>query len=500
MRSIILTPLQLLLVVAISTLLITKSQTTPGDATPLDIGHTPSLRVITTESFHNYQNNNGKIDGLSYQLIATFAENEQKSIDIILAKNSDEVYQALDQGLADIGLLDSPTSISRNKHQRQSLPYMQTTTELIYRHGTGTPKTFEELSEKTIVIHNSEHLREKMAFIASHYPEINWQLSDLSSRELLEQLNKGMIDYTLSDSHEFISLRAIYTQTRSAFPIYYPEALSIAFADHTSETLSVAFNQHLEHIKADGSLKHLIERFYGHSADSNPRGSHTFFARVNSRLPKYQSLIKTIAEEFQIDWRLLAAIAYQESHWDPLAKSPTGVRGMMMLTQQTAKELGVKNRLDTEQSLRGGAAYLKSLMMRLPAEIQQPDRTWLALASYNIGIGHVLDVFEITEFHGGNKYRWSDVKKYLPLLEKQEWHQFTRYGYARGKEPVGYVQNIRHFNDLLEWRFPIEASAPSPTSDNIKVFDELVSDAEMKSLDPEHGPVRLSSLIAGTDI
>src|SRR5690554_7906220 len=129
---------------------------------------------------------------------------------------------------------------------------------------------------------------------------------------------------------------------------------------------------------------------------------------------------------------------------------------MMMLTLETSKLVGVSNRLDAEQSLRGGAQYLQSIMMRLPESIKQPDRTWFALASYNVGLGHVLDVREITEFHGGNPDRWVDIKKYLPLLEKEEWHQFTRYGYARGNEPIGYVQNIRHFRDLLEWRFQSE--------------------------------------------
>ncbi len=154
-----------------------------------------------------------------------------------------------------------------------------------------------------------------------------------------------------------------------------------------------------------------------------------------------------------------------------------------MLTLATAKDLGIRNRLDTASSLRGGARYFRKMKKRLPKSIKDPDRTWFALAAYNVGLGHVLDVREITEFHDGDPNRWADVKRYLPLLEKKQWHQFTRHGYARGREPVQYVQNIRHFNDLLEWRFPLsdkEQQALRAANENknqqrtinIEAFDE----------------------------
>ena len=153
-----------------------------------------------------------------------------------------------------------------------------------------------------------------------------------------------------------------------------------------------------------------------------------------------------------MDWHLLAAIAYQESHWNPKAASPTGVRGMMMLTLPTAREMGVDNRLDAAQSLRGGARYLKNIKRRLPNDIYEPDRTWLALAAYNIGMGHLEDARVITERQGGDPHLWQDVMERLPLLQKSKHYQTTRYGYARGLEAVTYVQNIRHYFSILEWQ------------------------------------------------
>ncbi|MFV0514095.1 MAG: transglycosylase SLT domain-containing protein, partial [Jhaorihella sp.] len=156
-----------------------------------------------------------------------------------------------------------------------------------------------------------------------------------------------------------------------------------------------------------------------------------------------------------------AAVAYQESHWNPKATSPTGVRGMMMLTIPTARELGVKNRLDPLQSLRGGARYLKDIRRRLSSKIAEPDRTWMALAAYNIGIGHLEDARVLTQKQGGDPNQWTAVLERLPLLQKRQFYRDTRYGYARGQEAATYVQNIRHYYSVLQWQAsPVDQWSP----------------------------------------
>ena len=190
-------------------------------------------------------------------------------------------------------------------------------------------------------------------------------------------------------------------------------------------------------------------------------GSHTFNRNMRKTLPNYQALIQQVADEYQLDWHLLAAIAYQESHWNPLATSPTGVRGMMMLTLPTARELGVENRLDPLQSLRGGARYLKNIKRRLPQRIAEPDLTWFALAAYNIGMGHLEDARVITQRLGANPDVWVDVMAHLPYLQKSKYYKTVRHGFARGTEPVTYVQNIRHYYSILEWQ-DIAQNRPLP--------------------------------------
>ncbi|MCW9016578.1 MAG: transglycosylase SLT domain-containing protein, partial [Kangiellaceae bacterium] len=126
-------------------------------------------------------------------------------------------------------------------------------------------------------------------------------------------------------------------------------------------------------------------------------------------------------------------------------------RGMMMLTLRTAKQLGISNRLDPKQSIEGGAKYFRKVKKRVPDRIVEPDRTWFALAGYNVGWGHVEDARIITQQQGADPDKWSDVKERLPLLQKKKWYKKTKHGYARGAEPVRYVTNIRRYYDVLVW-------------------------------------------------
>jgi membrane-bound lytic murein transglycosylase F len=207
-----------------------------------------------------------------------------------------------------------------------------------------------------------------------------------------------------------------------------------------------------DQVRADGRLASWIERHYGHNEGVTQIHSQTFLEAVDDKLPKYRNMIEQVAREYDLDWRLLAAVAYQESYWNPNALSPTGVRGMMMLTMNTAKEMGIANRSDARQSLEGGAKYLQYMRQRIPKQITEPDRSWFALASYNVGFGHLRDARILVARAGGNPDRWNDVKEYLPLLRKPEYYKTVNHGFARGDEPVRYVQNIRHYYSLLSWQ------------------------------------------------
>jgi len=171
--------------------------------------------------------------------------------------------------------------------------------------------------------------------------------------------------------------------------------------------------------------------------------------KIRTVLPQYRSLFHDGQEKSGIEWRLLAAIAYQESQWDPTATSPTGVRGIMQITEDTAKHLGIRDLLDPAQSVVAAARYLRDLKAKLPARIHEPDRTWLALASFNIGLGHLEDARILAQKQKLDPDLWSDVKKVLPLLALPEYHEQAKLGYARGGMPVAFVDRVRGYYSVL---------------------------------------------------
>jgi membrane-bound lytic murein transglycosylase F len=260
---------------------------------------------------------------------------------------------------------------------------------------------------------------------------------------------------------------------------FYPElqiGLKLPEAQHLGwafprfsqdDSLYLVANQFLERLRRTGVLEQIIDRYYGHVTEEgfDYINMRTYYRHIRERLPLYRNFFEQIATRHGMDWRLLAAIGYEESQWNPNAESATGVRGLMMLTQSTARELGVKNRDDPAESIEGGARYFSSLQERIEENIREPDRTWFALASYNVGLGHIIDARTLTAQRGANPNRWIDVRKTLPLLSNPYWYEQTHHGQARGYEPVKFVQNIRRFYEILT-RFeskPLLSAAVSNT-------------------------------------
>jgi membrane-bound lytic murein transglycosylase F len=231
-----------------------------------------------------------------------------------------------------------------------------------------------------------------------------------------------------------------------------PETQKIVWAlpPRSSQVLRNALASFIERARKDGTLMRIYERYFGHVQRLDSSNILGIMQRRPQLLPKLRAHFHEAQTLTGIDWRLLAAIAYQESQWNPYATSPTGVRGLMMLTTQTADRMGVADRLDARQSILGGARYLVLLKEALPTRIPEPDRTWLALAAYNQGQGHMEDARRIAQARGGNPDSWADVKEALPYLSRGTYAKATRYGYARGIEALYFAENIRNYYDVLQ--------------------------------------------------
>jgi len=409
------------------------------------------LVVLTRNSPTTYYEGPEGPSGLEYDLVKRFADTLGVKLRIVVPENFNDILPLVVRGDAPLAAAGLTVTEKRREKVRFGPAYQKITPQLVYRAGSGHPKNPGELKGLLEVVAGSSHV-ERLQELQAEYPDLSWEeRENAGSEELLIEVWQQLIDYTVADSNELTIIRRFYPELRPAFPLGTPEALAWAFARGDDDSLYNAAVGFFKDIKADGTLDQLIERYYGHISRFDYVGTRSYQAHIKQRLPVYREMFQKAAAKYGMDWRLLAAVGYQELHWNPQAVSPTGVRGIMMLTQAAAKDLGINNRLNPEQSIRGGARYLTDMIHRIPGRIPEPDRTWLALAAYNIGMGHLEDARVLTQKNKGDSDKWIDVKQNLPLLSQKKWFQQTRYGYARGREPVRYVENIRSYYDILVW-------------------------------------------------
>lgn len=413
------------------------------------------LRVLTRNSPTTYYLGPDGPTGLEYDLASRFADYLGVELKLIVPEGLEAMFSALRHGQADLAAAGLSITRERSRHLRFTRPYHHVTQQLVYRFGNERPQSLADVdSGELVVVAGSSHaetLREK----ADAFPELEWRTEEgVESEDLLIRVAERDLAFTVADSVELRMNRRYYPELRRAFDLGEPEPIAWALPREGDGSLMAAANAFLERLDRRGTLAQIQDRHFGHTERFDYVGTRIFMRHIDNRLPTYRSLFEQAAENNELDWRLLAAIGYQESHWNPNAVSPTGVRGIMMLTQNTASDVGINNRIDPRQSIFGGARYFREVRRRLPDPIKEPDRTWMALAAYNVGYYHLMDARVITERQGGNPDRWLDVRQRLPLLSQRQYYRETEFGYARGREPVIYVDNIRRYYDILAWMMP----------------------------------------------
>ncbi len=411
------------------------------------------LRVVTRNSPATYfQDRNGET-GFEYELVKRFADDLGVELQIETADNLDDLFSQLGKPsgpvLAAAGLVSSE---QRKGQARFSHPYLEVTPQVIYRNGKTRPTNAAGLVGKRILVLKGSSHAEQLAELKKQYPGLEYEESDqVEVVDLLRMVDEGQIDLTLVDSNELAMNQVYFSNVRVAFDLGDARDQRWAVAAGEDNSLLNEINEFLDKVQKNGTLQRLKDRYYGHVDVLGYVGAYTFAQHLQQRLPRFEKHFRTYAKQEQVDWRLLAAIGYQESMWQPEVTSKTGVRGLMMLTQRTAQAMGVSNRLDPVQSIRGGAKYFMHVKEQLDDSIKEPDRTWFALAAYNVGGGHLDDARKLAEREGLNPNKWLDVKKMLPRLSQKKWYSKTKYGYARGGEPVHFVANIRRYYDILTW-------------------------------------------------
>tara|TARA_R110001583_G_scaffold19264_11_gene75598 strand:+ start:2749 stop:4233 length:1485 start_codon:yes stop_codon:yes gene_type:complete len=387
--------------------------------------------------------------GFEYELAKKYADYLNVDLKIVPSYSLDELFIKLNTG--EVDLLAAGLSVTDKRLSRFNFApsYAAVSQKLVFKQGNIRPREISDLSGSLMVTASSSHA-ENLTALKQVNSSLNWvETAEFDREELLVKLLNDEIDYTIIDSNTLAINRRYYPEISVGFTIKKLEPLAWMVSKNSDDAILSSLVEFFGQVHHDGTLLALDDKYYGHIEEFNYVETRTFIKAVETKLPKYQEMFEKYSQE--IDWRLLAAISYQESHWQPHARSHTGVRGMMMLTLTTAKQMGIKSRLDAEQSIRGGSKYFKRMIAKMPDRIPSPDRVWFALASYNVGFGHLNDARIITQQQGGDPDRWVEVKTRLPLLQQKKYYKKTKYGYARGSEPVHYVDNIRRYYDTLTW-------------------------------------------------
>jgi len=421
------------------------------------------LVVLTRNSPTTYyEDAYGNYAGLEYDLVNLFAQELGVNVRFVVATEFSRIIPTLTKKHAHLVAAGLTITPEREKIVRFGPAYQTVQQQIVYNSLTLKPDDIGDLIGKRIEVIAGSSYVERLKQARKKSPKLEWhEVNAMETEELLEKVANGEADYSIADSHLVSMAQNFFPDLGIAFSLGKPEQLAWAFPKDGNPDLLAKAQKFFDRIQKDGTLRRLLDRYYGHIERLNRIDVVTFLEKMNSDLPNYRKLFQQAQEITDIDWRLIAALGYQESHWDPLATSPTGVRGLMMLTSDTADHLGVNDRLNPKENIPAGASYLLTLKEALPERITEPDKTWIALAAYNTGMGHLEDARVLAQQNKLNPDSWADLKKALPLLSKTAYYTSLKHGYARGGEAVIFVENIRNYYNIM-MKFEPAHKSPYP--------------------------------------
>ncbi len=408
------------------------------------------LRVAIIAHPPHYFNNRDEKRGYDFDLVYHYATKIGVKLKIIEATDSKKIVSLLEQNRVDIGITGSmPDSLIGNT--KNAITYNDSEWYLIgNRKNKFLPKSISEIKPNTIILgsnSNANFIIDEMKKIHESIVFKKFKSNDL--KKVLAEINNDNSKFGIINSDIYAYYQYLYPETKVIFtlPKKYPSRWLIK--DNKELSFMYSINNFFIVLKKNANLKKIREIYFEHLDKFDYIDVSYYLNRINKKLPSYKKYFKKTAKYTVLDPRMVAAVSYQESHWNRKARSPTGVRGMMMLTLDTAERVGVKNRLNAKQSIYGGAKYLEILYKSFSNNIQEIDRLYFTLAAYNIGLGHLKDARSITKAQGGDPNEWNSVKKHLPKLSQKKWYRKTKHGFARGQEPIEFIRRVMLYYDIL---------------------------------------------------
>ena len=404
------------------------------------------LRVITRNNAVTFFLWRGEQVGFEYELLREFARRHGLHLEVIIAPQHASLFDMLERGAGDVAAASLPADIPpRLPSVVMTHPFNYVYDYLVARHDDDTILGLEDLNGRAVTVrqssvhwHTLEQLRDaglKVGLDAA--PE------DAETEALIAAVGEGRLDLTMAASHVLDVELGYRTDVRKAFILRGPVPLGWAVR-RKNEQLLAALNEFLEKEYRGLFFNVVHQKYFENPVRMRRHREDRVDHEQANGLSPYDTIMRREAATYGFDWTLLVAQMYQESRFDPKARSPSGAAGLMQLMPRTAREFGVKDRYDHDQSIRAGVGYLAWLHSRFEPELSVKDRFWFALAAYNAGFGHVRDARQLARELGLDPNRWFDnVEEAMLLLSKRTYYRKASYGYVRGYEVVKYVREIR---------------------------------------------------------
>ncbi|MFW5729416.1 MAG: membrane-bound lytic murein transglycosylase MltF [Spirochaetota bacterium] len=413
------------------------------------------ITMITQNSQHAYYLDRGEPAGFEYELGVAFAEYLGVELRVVTPPWS-EMVPSLVAAQGDFIAASFTDIESRRDDVTFSEPYMIVRQHLIVHASDHGVRHMADMHGMTVHVRAGTSYERRLRELQGGGLEIEVVTHrDRPTEDLIRAVAAREIQATVADTHVARLNRRYYPDVRPALAVSGPQPLAWAVRSDAEELLG-AIDRFFRVVKERGVFDRIHDRYYANTAVFDYVDIKVFHERIRTRLPEFETLIKEEARKYGFDWRLIAALAYQESHYHPLSTSVAGAGGFMQLTPATAREMGVRDRYDPAQSIRAGVEYLARMYERFGNAATDRDRLLLAMASYNVGYGHVLDAQAIAREKGLPPGRWSSLEQTLPLLSREEYFRRAPHGYARGTEPVRYINQILTYYDILRQLSPLE--------------------------------------------
>ena len=340
-----------LLIVTLALLVGTCSSPPPLLDQVLETGE---LRVVTRNSPTSYTVSPDGPTGPEYDLVQAFADDLGVALVIRAVDSVSEILPLILSGEAHMAAAGLSVTDSRRQFLHFSHPYESVDIHLIYRLGTGRPREVDDILDRSIEVLASTSHVDILESLQEEHPDLTWtENADVEAADLLEKVAVGEVDVTIADSPDFNIQRHFYPDLRVAFDLQVDDPIAWAFPRESGDSLLARADDFIIDADRSGLLARVQDRYYGHTKKYDYVGTRNFIRHYESRLPRYRAMFEAAGAQHGVDWRLLAAIGYQESHWRANAVSPTGVRGIMMLTEATAAYLGLDDRENPESSIFG---------------------------------------------------------------------------------------------------------------------------------------------------